>query len=341
LKERIEIVKIFGMKNILSIILAWGMMNQINTSETPTFLYKILSFPHWQASLGRKVVITAAEDDAFIHFSTEEQVERIVQKYWADAPQYVVLKIDAEQLKGRLEYEANPGGFSKYYHLYDGFIPIQAIMEAKIAFRQPIASFHGSSLKITQVGDSVLRKIARSLTKEEILSDEIQDLIKDMQTAMRAAPGVGLAAPQIGKSIQLAVVEDMEHSHLTPEQLALRDRHKVPFQVIINPILTIVDAETASFFEGCLSIPTFLGLVPRAKAVRVECLNECGEPVVIHAKGWHARILQHEIDHLNGTLYIDKAVKETLMTEENYHKLWKNMPIQEICNCLIHKNLSY
>jgi peptide deformylase len=124
----------------------------------------------------------------------------------------------------------------------------------------------------------------------------------------------------------------MEHSFLTPEQLAERDRRKVPFHVVINPTLIVEESETASFFEGCLSVPGYLGIVPRAKAVRVECLNEKGEPVVICAKGWHARILQHEIDHLNGTLYIDKAFKETVMTEENYDRLWKGKPIQEVCD---------
>ncbi len=155
-----------------------------------------------------------------------------------------------------------------------------------------------------------------------------------MVEAMRSAPGVGIAAPQVGKAVQLAVVEDMDHSHLSSQQIEERDRRKVPLQVIINPTLIVEDLKTASFFEGCLSVPSFLGVVPRATAVRVECLNERAEPVVIQAKGWHARILQHEIDHLNGTFFIDKAIKETLMTGENHSKLWKDKPIQEICNSL-------
>ena len=129
-----------------------------------------------------------------------------------------------------------------------------------------------SKMEIVQIGHPVLRKKARSLTKEEILSSEIQDLIEDMKAAMRAAPGVGLAAPQIGRSIQLALIEDMEHSHLTLKQLEERERSKVPFHVIINPTLVIEEtSETASFMEGCLSVPVILGVVRRAKAVRVEC----------------------------------------------------------------------
>ena len=325
------------MRNIFLaiVLLAWGTMNAVNKSETPAYLYKILSYRNWQATERRKVVILSGDDDRFIHFSTAEQIDRIVQKYWADAPQYVVLKIDAAKLQGTLKYEANPGGSNKYYHLYKGFIPIDAVSEAKVVFREPLVSLHQNTLDIVQVGDPVLRKKARFLTKEEILSPKIQGLIEDMKAAMRAAPGVGLAAPQIGHSIQLAVVEDMEHSHLTPQQLAERERHKVPLQVIINPTLIVDESEIASFFEGCLSVPAFLGIVPRAKSVRVECLNERGEPVIIHARGWHARILQHEIEHLNGMLFIDKAVKQTLMTEENYVKLWNGKPIQDICNCLM------
>lgn len=176
-----------------------------------------------------------------------------------------------------------------------------------------------SKIKITQVGDPVLRQVARDLSIEEITSSEIQDLIELMKVTMRGTQGVGLAAPQIGRSVQLAVIEDVDHSHLNAEQLALRDRHLVPFHVIINPRLYIEDStDTVEFFEGCLSVPEFVGAVSRAKSVRVECLNEKGEPVIIEAQGWYARILQHEIDHLNGILYIDKATPSTLMTLENY-----------------------
>jgi peptide deformylase len=78
-----------------------------------------------------------------------------------------------------------------------------------------------------------------------------------------------------------------------------------------------------------------MGIVPRAKSVRVECLNEKAEPVVIQATGWYARILQHETDHLNSTLYIDRALLPTLMTEQNYVKLWKQKSTKEILNSLM------
>lgn len=190
-----------------------------------------------------------------------------------------------------------------------------------------------TTLDIVQVGNPVLRQKARELQKEEILSSYIQDLIKDMMQTMRDAPGVGLAAPQIGIPIQLIVIEDRpeSQSYLTPEQLKERDRSLVPFHVVINPKIYLNDS-TASveFFEGCLSINGFYGLVPRAASVRVECLNENAEPIVIEAKGWYARILQHEIDHINGMLYIDRASARTLTTSPNFEKYWKEKSISEI-----------
>ncbi len=298
---------------------------EMSNSETPKYLYKILSHRHWLGTQARKALILSSDDDAFIHFSKEDQLERILAKYWSDIPQFAILKIDTSQLKGNLVYEANPGGLTKYYHLYEGFIPFESIVETKV-----IGESASEKLDIVEIGASVLRTPARSLTPEEILSPEIQALIEKMKITMREAPGVGLAAPQIGLPYQLTVVEDQDHSHLTPQQLAERERYPVPFQVIINPTLHIEGTETANFFEGCLSIPQLMGIVPRAKSVRVECLNERAEPVTIHATGWHARILQHEIDHLNGTLYIDKAHPRTIMTEESYSKEWKTKSIAEI-----------
>src|SRR5882757_4147696 len=135
-----------------------------------------------------------------------------------------------------------------------------------------------------------------------------------MRETMRDAPGVGLAAPQIGESLQLAVIEDCAEYQdgLSPEELAARDRAPVPFHVIVNPRLTIVEPGPAVFYEGCLSVPDFVAQVPRAAAVRVDALDHRGEPVSIAAGGWYARILQHEIDHLRGTLYVDRMDTRSL-----------------------------
>ncbi len=304
-------------------------MMESETVKKPEYLYKVLSYRHWQATEHRKTVTLSAEDDAFIHLSTEEQLDRIISKYWSTVLQFVVLKLATDKLEGELKYEANLGGSTKYYHLYQGFIPFRSIVEAKIMFGSPSAVCQ-EVLEVVQLGDPVLREPARELSKEEILSPEIQRLIEEMKGTMRAAPGVGLAAPQIGRALQLIVIEDMDHTHLTTEQISEREREKVPFHVVINPRMEIEEQEKVAFFEGCLSVPELIGIVPRAKSVKVQCLNERAEPVFIEAKGWYARILQHEIDHLNATLYIDRVILPTLMTEGNYMKQWKKKTIKEI-----------
>jgi peptide deformylase len=183
-------------------------------------------------------------------------------------------------------------------------------------------------LKIVQAGDPILRKQSRPLTQEEITTPSIQYLIELMRDAMREAPGVGLAAPQIGESIQLAVIEDRAEyiKDVSADELAERQRSSIPFHVIINPKLSFLDSQSAEFFEGCLSVAGFQAVVGRALNVRVECMNERGEQVTIDAQGWYARILQHEIDHLNGTLYIDRMKTRTLTTAENMLRFWKGPP---------------
>jgi peptide deformylase len=187
-------------------------------------------------------------------------------------------------------------------------------------------------LTIVQAGDPVLRETGRTLTKEEIASPRIQELIESMRDAMREAPGVGLAAPQIGESIQLAVIEDRAEylADLSADQLVRYQRAAIPFHVIINPKLTAVDDSSATFFEGCLSVNGFTAIVERALNVRVECLNERGEEITINAHGWYARILQHEIDHLNGTLYVDRMKTRTLTTAENMFRFWRGKSIQTV-----------
>jgi len=185
-------------------------------------------------------------------------------------------------------------------------------------------------LQLREAGEIVLRRPARELTRAEILSAEIQELIASMYETMRAAPGVGLAAPQIGVPLQLAVIEDRQDyiDKMSPEQIADRERAAIAPHAIVNPRLTLED-ERVEFFEGCLSLPGFTAIVPRARAVSVECLNERAEPVTIDAHGWYARILQHEIDHLQGRLYIDRMLTRSFMSRENYERYWKDVPAQE------------
>jgi peptide deformylase len=186
-------------------------------------------------------------------------------------------------------------------------------------------------LKIMQTGESVLREEARLLTHQEILSEDTQRLIEEMRDAMRDAPGVGLAAPQIGLPLQLAVIEDREDllKSFSAEDLAERERRPVPFHVIINPVIAYSSDETKNFYEGCLSLPGFSAVVSRARTIRVEYLDERAEPQFVQASGWYARILQHEIDHLHGALYIDRMLTRTFTTLDNWTRLHKGKPIPQ------------
>ncbi len=181
-------------------------------------------------------------------------------------------------------------------------------------------------LKIVTVGEPVLRAKSQELSKEQILSSSIQNLIEYMRETVRDAPGVGLAAPQVGESLQLAVIEDKAEYQkaLTETELKERGRTEVPFHVLVNPVIEFSSEPIATFFEGCLSLPGFTALVPRAREIRVRCLDHQGEPRIIEASGWYARILQHEIDHLNGTLYIDRMHARSFSSLENYTRHWKN-----------------
>jgi peptide deformylase len=187
-------------------------------------------------------------------------------------------------------------------------------------------------LQIIQVGEEVLRVPARELSRQEILSEKTRDLIEHMRETMRHAPGVGLAAPQVGISLQLVVIEDREeyHKKLTSEHLAERQRQPVPFHVIINPRIVSSDSTSGEFFEGCLSVAGYSAIVPRAGAVTVEYVNERGETKRVHAIGWYARILQHEIDHLAGVLYVDRMKSRTLTTLDNLERIWKDIPTPEV-----------
>jgi peptide deformylase len=185
-------------------------------------------------------------------------------------------------------------------------------------------------LKICQVGEPVLRQRARALTREEILSEKTQALIDLMRETMRDAPGVGLAAPQVGVPWQLAAIEDQPAyiEKMGTAEAEQRQRAPVPFHVLINPTITFLGEDFAEFFEGCLSLGGFVGVVRRFLAVRVEALNERAEPVTIEAHGWYARILQHEIDHLQGTLYIDRMHTRSFMSVDNHGRYWKDVPIE-------------
>jgi peptide deformylase len=190
-------------------------------------------------------------------------------------------------------------------------------------------------LKIVTVGEPVLRSPAQQLSKEQILGAPIQQLIEHMRETVRDAPGVGLAAPQIGESLQLAVIEDRAEYHKTisDADLKQRGRRPVPFHVVINPVLELLHLPanpTETFFEGCLSLPGYGALVSRAPRVLVHCLDHRAEPRTLDASGWYARILQHEIDHLHGTLYIDRMHPRSFSSVDNYTRHGKDQDLASL-----------
>lgn len=153
---------------------------------------------------------------------------------------------------------------------------------------------------------------------KDINDPELQSLIDDMIETMRDANGVGLAAPQIGKSLQLAVIETLADYDDDGEPIP--DTREL--FVIINPRITWESRKKVTGIEGCLSVLGYLGEVERHQAIRVQAYDREGRRRVYRLKGWDARIFQHEIDHLNGVMYTDKlTAPENFWTEEDYEKM--------------------
>ncbi len=150
-------------------------------------------------------------------------------------------------------------------------------------------------------------------------SPAFQDLIARMIATMRAAPGVGpRRAVQIGVSTRLIVLEDRADylERLSPAQLAERERVAFPVKVFANPVLTPVADERVTFLEGCLSVPGYVALVERHREVEVFGLDENGRPHRWRVKGWPARILQHEVDHVDGQLYLDRMNTRSFVKQD-------------------------
>lgn len=160
----------------------------------------------------------------------------------------------------------------------------------------------------------------------------MQDLIARMIDTMRRAPGVGLAAPQIGVPLRVIVLEDRAEylAKSTPAEVAERERIAFEPRVIVNPVLRTIGKQRATFFEGCLSVSGFAGIVERDHEVEVTGLDDKGQKVVWRARGWPARILQHEVDHLNGTLYIDRMMTRSFSTLPQAKARFGGKPMRDI-----------
>jgi peptide deformylase len=154
-------------------------------------------------------------------------------------------------------------------------------------------------LKVAQLGHPVLRAKARPVDAEDLRDPAFQRLIDDMIETMREYDGVGLAAPQVHVSKRLAVIE----SHRNPRY---PDAPEFPLSVLVNPVLTPLTDEPFEWWEGCLSIPGLRGLVRRPARVRVEALDREGRPFAREVEGFTATVHQHEVDHLDGVVFLDR-----------------------------------
>ena len=168
-----------------------------------------------------------------------------------------------------------------------------------------------SILKVARMGHPVLRRHARPLEPDEIGTLRIQQLIDDMFETMRDSEGIGLAGPQVYESIRLFVagVDDEERM--------------MPPVVMINPEVTPVGSDVEEDWEGCLSIPDIRGRVSRATDIKVRALDRHGKPISMTADGFPARVIQHEVDHLDGVLFFDRMTSfESLTFLEEYSRYW-------------------
>ena len=176
-----------------------------------------------------------------------------------------------------------------------------------------------SVLNIARLGHPILREIAKPVDLKALTAsgdNALQQLIDDMIDTMREEGGVGIAAPQVGRSLQIVIVEYQQNERYPSQE-------DIPLTVYVNPVITYSGKETASFWEGCLSLKDLRGLVTRSRAVTVEAFSRDGKKMVVEAKGFLAVVLQHEIDHLLGKVFLDRMTDLTqLAWAEEWETYW-------------------
>lgn len=185
---------------------------------------------------------------------------------------------------------------------------------------------------IVQIGEPVLRGRAAEVPEAQIGTAELDALVARMIATMRAAPGVGLAAPQIGVPLRVIVLEDRAEYVAKLTEVELRERERAPFptRVFVNPTLRVVGDDRATFFEGCLSVRGYAGMVTRAAEVEVTGRDARGAPQTWRVRGWPARILQHEVDHLDGVVYVDRMITRSFANADRAKELYGGRPIGEV-----------
>lgn len=181
-------------------------------------------------------------------------------------------------------------------------------------------------LPIVAAGDPVLRRAAERFDGQ-LEPALLARFVEALRVTMHAAPGVGLAAPQVGVGLRIAVIEDPAP---VPEEVRLvRGRVPQPFRVLVNPSYEPLGTARAAFFEGCLSVPGWQAVVARPAEVRLTGEDETGRPVDEVFAGWPARIVQHETDHLDGMLYLDRAELRSLSSNQAMVRWWAQPTPQE------------
>lgn len=178
--------------------------------------------------------------------------------------------------------------------------------------------------EILHIGHPLLREVARPVTAEELASESVQALIDDLVDTMRAANGAGLAATQIGEMVRIAVIEVNDNPRYPYKP-------RIPLTVVVNPEITPVDDETVVINEGCLSVPNLRGDVARFVNVRVRWLDRDGTRYDEIVRGLTAGTFQHECDHLDGRLFVDRLVDTaTLTTWEQFERFHRAAFVERI-----------
>lgn len=171
---------------------------------------------------------------------------------------------------------------------------------------------------LCRMGNPILRKVAEKVKPEVIKDREFQEFIQDLRDSMKHYGGIGIAAPQVGQSQQVCVIE-LDSINRYGEEIHL------PFTVFINPEIEILSDEEQGFWEGCLSVPGLRGYVERPQKVRVQFLNQEGKAQELTAQGFLATVIQHELDHLFGTLYVDRIKDPRMLAyQEEFEQFIQN-----------------
>jgi peptide deformylase len=185
-----------------------------------------------------------------------------------------------------------------------------------------------SILKVARMGHPVLRTRAKPLEPADIKSPQIQQLIDDMFETMQEYQGVGLAAPQVHASLRLFVAGFAPGAGDDDDEE--EEEERVPLMALINPEISFVGDDTAEDWEGCLSIPDIRGRVVRAREIKVKAYDRRGRRIEINARGFTARVIQHEADHLDGVLFFDRMESlETLTFLDEFGKYWSRRNVPE------------